>query len=88
MEIDEGAGAYILEPFAQQIIRKATEAAEQTAANAIEKDARHESRPELKVVENLMEATNTQPNRALAQAVNSRIAADAVMLNAKSRSGV
>jgi hypothetical protein len=31
-----------------------------------------------------MEAANTQPNRALAQAVNSRITADAVMLNAKS----
>jgi hypothetical protein len=31
-----------------------------------------------------MEAVNTQPNRALAQAVNSRITADAVMLKAKS----
>ena len=31
-----------------------------------------------------MEAANTQPNRALAQAVNSRITADAVMLSAKS----
>src|SRR5262245_51968132 len=31
-----------------------------------------------------MEAANTQPNRALAQAVNSRITADAVMLKAKS----
>ena len=29
VEIDEGAGAYILEPFAQQIIREATEVAEQ-----------------------------------------------------------
>ena len=50
VEIDEGAGAYILEPFAQQIIREATEAAEQAAATAIGKAARHESRPELKVV--------------------------------------
>ena len=31
-----------------------------------------------------MEAANTQANRSLAQAVNSRIMADAVMLNAKS----
>jgi hypothetical protein len=31
-----------------------------------------------------MEAANTQPNRALAQAVNWRITADAVMLSAKS----
>jgi hypothetical protein len=31
-----------------------------------------------------MEAANTQPNRALAHAVNSRITADAVMLKAKS----
>jgi hypothetical protein len=31
-----------------------------------------------------MEAANTQPNRALAHAVNSRITADAVMLRAKS----
>jgi hypothetical protein len=31
-----------------------------------------------------MEATNTLPNRALAQAVNSRITADAIMLSAKS----
>jgi hypothetical protein len=50
VEIDEGAGAYILEPFAQQIIREAREAAEQAAANAIGKAARHESRPELKIV--------------------------------------
>jgi hypothetical protein len=50
VEIDEGAGAYILEPFAQQVIREATEAAKQAAANAIGKAARHESRPELKVV--------------------------------------
>jgi hypothetical protein len=50
VEIDEGAGAYILEPFAQQIIREATEAAEQAAANAIGKATRHESRPELKIV--------------------------------------
>jgi hypothetical protein len=50
VEIDEGAGAYILEPFAQQVIREATEAAEQAAATAIGKAARHESRPELKVV--------------------------------------
>jgi hypothetical protein len=50
IEIDEGAGAYILEPFAQQIIREATAVAEQTAANAIGKIARHEHRPDLKVV--------------------------------------
>jgi hypothetical protein len=50
VEIDEGAGAYILEPFAQQIIREATEAAERAAADAIGKATRHESRPELKVV--------------------------------------
>jgi hypothetical protein len=50
VEIDEGAGAYILEPFAKQIIREATEAAEQAAADAIGKATRHESRVELKVV--------------------------------------
>jgi hypothetical protein len=50
VEIDEGAGAYILEPFSQQIIREATKAAERTAADAIGKATRHESRPELKVV--------------------------------------
>src|SRR5262249_38406409 len=50
VEIDEGAGAYILEPFARQIIREATEAAERAAADAIGKATRHESRPELKVV--------------------------------------
>jgi hypothetical protein len=50
VQIDEGAGAYILEPFAERIIREATEAAERTAANAIRTAARQESRPELKVV--------------------------------------
>jgi hypothetical protein len=54
VEINEGAGAYILEPFAQHIIREATQAAERTAADTIEKAAekatKHESRPELKVV--------------------------------------
>src|SRR5262249_32526237 len=50
LKIDEGAGAYILEPFAQQIIREATAVAERAAANAIGKAARHEHRPELKVV--------------------------------------
>jgi hypothetical protein len=50
VEIDEGAGAYILEPFAQQIVREATKAAERAAADAIGKATRHESRPELKVV--------------------------------------
>src|SRR5262245_1728344 len=50
VEIDEGAGAYILEPFAQQIVREATAAAERAAANAIGKAARHEPRHELKVV--------------------------------------
>ncbi len=46
VELDKGAGAYILQPFAHQIIREATEAAERTAANAIRKAAR----PELKIV--------------------------------------
>jgi hypothetical protein len=50
VKIDEGAGAYILEPFAQQIIREATHAAERAAADVIGKATRHESRPELKVV--------------------------------------
>jgi hypothetical protein len=50
LEIDEGAGAYILEPFAQQIIREATVAAEHVAASAMGKATRQEPRPELKVV--------------------------------------
>jgi hypothetical protein len=62
--------AYILE---------ATAAAEQVAANAMGKATRQEPRPR-----SLMEVANTLPDRALAQAVNSRITADAVMLSAKS----
>jgi hypothetical protein len=50
VEIDEGAGTYILEPFAQQIIREATQAAERAAADIIGKATRQESRPVLKVV--------------------------------------
>jgi hypothetical protein len=50
VQINEGAGAYILEPFAEQIIREATAVAERAAANAIGKAVRHEHRPELKVV--------------------------------------
>jgi hypothetical protein len=46
MEIDEGAWM----PFAQQIIREATQAAERAAADVIGKATRQESRPELKVV--------------------------------------
>ena len=46
MEIDEGART----PFAQQIIREATQAAERAAADVIGKATRQESRPELKVV--------------------------------------
>lgn len=47
VDLDEGAGAYILEPFAEKVIREATEAAEKAASYAVNKAHRT---PELKVV--------------------------------------
>jgi hypothetical protein len=35
--LDDGAGSFILEPFAEEIVKQATEAAERSAAAAIER---------------------------------------------------
>jgi hypothetical protein len=56
VEIDEGAGAYILEPFAQQVIREATKAAERAAAHAIGKATRQEPRELHLVLGNVVSA--------------------------------
>jgi hypothetical protein len=63
VEINENVGTYILEPFAQHIVREATQAAERTAADAIGKstkrepnkhepkhETKKESHPDLKIV--------------------------------------
>jgi hypothetical protein len=52
VEINENAGTYILEPFAQHIVREATQAAERAAANAVAKSTKNDSHnePQLKVV--------------------------------------